>query len=163
MLVVAGIIGIVLAVNYEAPPPQYYAEIEIKDAGVIKVELNSEKSPKTVAKFIELANKGTYDGTSFYELTNGKLYGGNKDANVPHIYGEFENGLTNEKGVISMAKSGLNAVNPSQFFINLKDNKQYDSETVEFGKVVSGLDILENLDVSEEKNPTIVKVTVAEK
>lgn len=163
LLIAAIIVGIVLIANYESPAPQYVAEIQIKDAGTVKVELNSEMSPKTVAKFVELANNGTYNGVSFYELVGGKLYGGNKDANVAHIYGEFDNGLTNEKGVISMAKSGLNAVNPALFFINMQDNTQFDKETVEFGKVTSGLDILENYDISDGNFPVIEKITIITK
>ena len=59
IVLAAIIVGIVLAVNYEAPAPQYYAEIQIKNVGTVKVDLNSEKAPKAVGKFIELANKGT--------------------------------------------------------------------------------------------------------
>lgn len=160
---IAIIVGIVLAVNYEAPAPQYYAEIQVKDVGIIKVELNSEKSPKAVGKFIELANKGTYNGVSFYEIANGKLYAGSKDASVAQILGEFDNGLTNEKGVISMAKSSVNTVNPALFYINLQDNAQNDKEAVEFGKVISGLDLLEKLTVTEENSPIIEKITIIEK
>lgn len=163
LLITACIVGIVLAVNYEESAPQYYAEINVKDAGKITVELYGEQSPKAVAKFIELANKGTYDGTSFYEMVGGKLYGGNKEANVAHIYGEFDNGLTNEKGVVSMAKTGLNAVNPAIFFINMKDNPNYNTETVEFGKITSGLDILEKFDISDGKYPIIEKISIKTK
>ncbi|MBR2025393.1 MAG: peptidylprolyl isomerase [Clostridia bacterium] len=160
LLLAAIITGIVLAVNYEAPEPLYYAEISIKDAGVVKVELNSGAAPKTVEKFIDLANKGVYNGTSFYELTGGKLYGGDRNIDVAHIYGEFNNGLTNEKGVVSMSRSGLNSVNPAIFFINMKDNQQHDNETVEFGKVTSGLELLENFDISEGNIPVIEKIII---
>ena len=54
LLLAAIITGIVLAVNYEAPEPLYYAEISIKDAGVVKVELNSGAAPKTVENFKNL-------------------------------------------------------------------------------------------------------------
>ena len=157
------IVGIVLAVNYEAPAPQYYAEIQIKNVGTVKVDLNSEKAPKAVGKFIELANKGTYNGVSFYNLANGKLYAGNKDASVAQILGEFDNGLTNKKGVISMAKASVNTVNPALFYINLQDNTHNDKEAVEFGTVTSGLDLLEKLTVTEESSPIIEKITIIEK
>ena len=161
VLLVAGIIGIVVAANYEKPAPEYVAEIQLKGIGTLKVELNSEKAPKAVAKFIELANKGIYDGTSFYQLLGGKLYGGDKNAKAAHILGEFDNGLTNETGVISMAKSSSSSVNPAVFFINLKDNKAYDKETVEFGKVVEGLNLI--ADGKEGAMPTIEKITISEK
>ena len=157
------IVGIVLAVNYEAPAPKYYAEIQIKDVGTVKIDLDSEKAPKTVGKFIELANKGTYNGVSLYEIANGKLYAGNKEASVAHILGEFDNGLSNKKGVISMAKASVNTVNPALFYINLQDNTQNDKEAVEFGTVVSGLDLLENLTVTAENSPIIEKITIIEK
>ncbi len=163
VLLAAIIVGIVLAVNYEAPAPQYYAEIQIKNVGTVKVDLNSEKAPKAVGKFIELANKGTYNGVSFYNLANGKLYAGNKDASVAQILGEFDNGLTNKKGVISMAKASVNTVNPALFYINLQDNTQNDKEAVEFGTVTSGLDLLEKLTVTAENSPVIEKITIIEK
>lgn len=163
LLIAAIIVGIVFMVKYFSRTPKSYAEIQIKDAGVITVELDSENAPKTVAKFVELAEKGTYSGSSFYELVGGKLYGGNKEASVSHIFGEFENGLTNEKGVISMARAGLTTVNPALFFINMKDNPAYDNDAVEFGKVISGLDILENFDISDGKYPIIEKITIKTK
>lgn len=164
VIALAGIIvGIVLAVNYEAPAPKYYAEIQIKDVGTVKVDLDSEKAPKAVGKFIELANKGTYNGVSFYEIANGKLYAGNKETEVAQILGEFDNGLTNKKGVISMAKASVNTVNPALFYINLQDNTQNDKEAVEFGTVISGLDLLEKLTVTEENSPIIEKITIIEK
>ena len=163
VLLIAGIVGIVIAVNYEAPPPEYIAEIQIKDVGAVKVSLNSEKSPKGVSKFIELANKGVYNGVSIYDLSNGKLYCGNKEASTAHILGEFDNGLTNKKGVISMAKSSVNTVNPALFYINLQDNTQNDKEAVEFGEVTEGLNLLEKLTVTAENSPVIEKITIIEK
>ena len=163
IVLAAIIVGIVLAVNYEAPAPKYYAEIQIKDVGTIKVDLDSEKAPKAVVKFIELANKGTYNGVSFYEIANGKLYAGNKDASVAQILGEFDNGLTNKKGVVSMAKASVNTVNPALFYVNLQDNTQNDKEAVEFGTVISGLDLLEKLTVTAENSPVIEKIIIIEK
>ena len=163
IVLAAIIVGIVLAVNYEAPAPKYYAEIQIKDVGTVKIDLDSEKAPKAVGKFIELANKGTYNGVSFYEIANGKLYAGNKETEVAQILGEFDNGLTNKKGVISMAKASVNTVNPALFYINLQDNTQNDKEAVEFGTVISGLDLLEKLTVTEENSPIIEKITIIEK
>lgn len=161
VLLIAGIIGIVAAVNYEKPAPEYVAEIQLKGVGTLKVELDSKNAPKAVGKFVELAEKGIYNGTSFYQLLGGKLYGGDKNAKVAHILGEFDNGLTNETGVISMAKSSSSSVNPALFFINLKDNKAYDKETVEFGKVVEGLNLI--IGVKEDAMPTIEKVIITKK
>ena len=76
VLLIAGIIGIVAAVNYEKPAPEYVAEIQLKGVGTLKVELDSKNAPKAVGKFVELAEKGIYNGTSFYQLLGGKLYGG---------------------------------------------------------------------------------------
>ena len=163
LLLAAIVVGIVLAVKYSSKALEYYAEIKIKDKGTIVVALDNENAPKAVAKFMELAKNGTYDGSSFYELASGKLFGGNKEADVSHILGEFENGLTNQKGVISMKRTGLTTVNPALFFVNMQDNPEYDNDAVEFGVVTSGLDILENFDISDGKYPIIEKITIKTK
>jgi len=163
VLAVGGIVGLIIALNYEEPPVQYEAQIQIKDKGTVTVKLNSEKSSKAVLKFVELAKKGSYDGKSFYELKDGQLFGGDKDADVGQLFAELDSGLSNKKGVISMAKSSFNTVNPMTFFINTKDNTQLDNEVVEFGEVISGIEIIEGLTVTNEAKPIIEKITIIEK
>ena len=163
VLAVGGIVGLIIALNYEEPPVQYEAQIQIKDKGTVTVKLNSEKASKAALKFVELAKKGSYDGKSFYELKDGQLFGGDKDADVGHLFAELDSGLSNKKGVISMVKSSGNTVNPMTFFINTKDNTQLDKEVVEFGEVIGGLDIIEGLTVTEEAKPVIEKITIIEK
>lgn len=162
VLAVGGIVGLIIALNYEAPPVTYYAEIQIKDKGTVTVKLNNEKAEKAVSKFIELANKGAYNGKSFYSLENGQLFGGDKDASAGQIFGEFDSGLTNKKGVISMSKSSENTVNPAVFFINTRDNANLDMQSVEFGEITKGLEIIESLEVSENSKPIIEKITIIE-
>ena len=163
VLVVGGLTGLIIALNYEEPPVQYEAQIQIKDKGVVTVKLNSEKSEKATLKFVELAKKGSYDGKSFYDLKDGQLFGGDKDADAAHLFAELDSGLSNKKGVISMIKSTENTVNPMTFFINTKDNTQLDKEVVEFGEIIEGLDIIESLTVNENSKPVIEKITIIEK
>lgn len=163
VLVVGGIVGLIVALNYEEPPVRYEAQIQIKDKGTVTIKLDNEHAPKAVAKFIELANKGTYNGKSFYSLENGQLFGGDKEANVAHILGEFNNGLSHKKGVISMTKSSDNTVSPATFFITTEDKTSLDKACVAFGEITSGLDIIEGLTVSEDSQPIIEKITIIEK
>lgn len=163
LLVVGGIVGIIIASNYEAPEPEYFAEVQIKDKGTVTIKLNSDTAPKAVNKFIELVNKGTYNGKSFYSLENGQLFGGAKDASLAHIFGEFDNGLNHKKGVISMVKSGNGTVNPATFFITTEDNVSLDKTCVAFGEITNGFDIIEGLTVSEDNQPIIEKITIIEK
>ena len=163
VLLVAGITTWIIVANYEEPPVKYEAQIQIKDKGTVTVSLDNDHAPKAVAKFMELAGKGTYNGKSFYSSENGKVYGGDKDGSASHIFGEFNNGLSHKKGVISMAKSTGNTVNPSSFFITTKDNTALDKDCVAFGEIISGLDIIEGLEISESNKPIIEKITIIEK
>lgn len=163
VLIVGGVVGLIIALNYEAPPVEYIAEMQIKDKGTVTIKLNSDTAPKAVAKFIELANKGTYNGKSFYDLENGQLFGGDKEASVSQIFAEVDNGLNHKKGVISMAKSSDNTVNPATFFITTEDKVSLDMSCVAFGEITSGLDIIEGLTVTDDSKPIIEKITIIEK
>ena len=163
VLVVGGVVGLIIALNNEEPVVEYEAQIQIKDKGIVTVKLNREKASKAVLKFVELAKKGSYNGKSFYEAKDGQVFGGDKNAEIGQLYAELEGSLSNKKGVISMAKSSLNTVNPMTFFINTKDNTQLDNDVVEFGEVISGLEIIEKLEITEEAKPIIEKITIIEK
>lgn len=163
VLIVGGIVGLIIALNYEAPPVVYEAQLQIKDKGTVTIKLNSDTASKAVAKFIELANKGTYNGKSFYELKNGQLFGGDSEAKVSQIFAEVDNGLNHKKGVISMKSDGENSVNPATFFITTEDKVSLDKSCVAFGEIISGLDIIEGLKVTEDNKPIIEKITIIEK
>ena len=163
VLIVGGIVGLIVALNYEAPPVVYEAQLQIKDKGTVTIKLNSDTAPKAVAKFIELANKGTYNGKSFYELKNGQLFGGDNEAKVSQIFAEVDNGLNHKKGIISMQSDGENSVNPATFFITTEDKVSLDKSCVAFGEIINGFDIIEGLKVTEDNKPIIEKITIIEK
>ncbi|MGE5234893.1 MAG: peptidylprolyl isomerase [Acidobacteriota bacterium] len=126
--------------------------------GVIVIELDPEKAPKTVANFLEYVRTGHYFGTIFHRVIPGfMIQGGGVTADFQGkplrdpIENEAGNGLKNLRGTVAMART--NAVNSAtaQFFINLKDNPflDYKNSTPDgfgycvFGKVVEGMDVVD--------------------
>ncbi|CAH2798427.1 MAG: Peptidyl-prolyl cis-trans isomerase PpiB (EC [uncultured Caballeronia sp.] len=128
--------------------------------GVIKLELDAEKAPKTVENFLKYVKKGHYDNTVFHRVIDGfMIQGGSfepsmkqKPADAP-INNEANNGLTNDNGTIAMARTNDPHSATAQFFINVKDNDflNHSSPTPQgwgytvFGKVVDGMDVVEKI------------------
>lgn len=119
-------------------------------------ELYEEKAPITVNNFIKLVNEGFYNGLIFHRVISGfMIQGGDPLGNGTggsdeNIVGEFasngfENDLKHTRGVISMAR----AMNPnsasSQFFIMHKDAPHLDGNYAAFGKIVEGLDVVDEI------------------
>lgn len=141
------------------------AEIQT-EKGVMKVEFYDKDAPNTVKNFIGLAQKGFYDGLSFHRvIPNFVIQGG-----CPNGIGNGGPGYTikceldgdnqyHDKGVLSMAHAGRNT-GGSQFFIcHNRDNTQHlDRNHTCFGKVVEGLDIIDQI----KQGDKIVKITVQE-
>ena len=98
--------------------------------GEIKLELNDEKAPLTVENFKTIATSGYYEGTIFHRVINGFMVQGggltadmsNKSSETSPIQNEANNGLSNDRGTIAMARTGDPHSATSQFFINHKDN-----------------------------------------
>jgi len=128
--------------------------------GVIVVELYPEKAPKTVENFLGYVKTGHYIGTIFHRvIPNFMIQAGGVTQEFqgkplrPPVVNEANNGLSNKRGTIAMAR--LPEVNSatSQFFINLKDNGFLDfrNETPEgygycvFGKVVEGMKVVDTI------------------
>ncbi len=159
----------------------YYADIEIEGYGVITVKLDKSAAPKTVKNFVKLAKKGFYDGLTFHRIIEGFMMqggcpkgngtGGNLDKNGEevNIVGEFSkngyaNSISHERGVISMARSGgypeadyYNTAS-SQFFIVHKDSPHLDGNYAAFGRVVTGMEIVDK--ICEEAKPTDTNGTI---
>jgi peptidyl-prolyl cis-trans isomerase B (cyclophilin B) len=128
--------------------------------GAIVIELNEEKAPKTVENFLNYVKSGQYDGTIFHRIIDGfMIQGGGMDAemnekptNAP-IENEADNGLRNDKGTIAMARTQDPHSATSQFFINVKDNDflNHTGKNMQgwgytvFGKVTSGMDVIEKM------------------
>jgi len=152
--------------------------IEMENGGKIVLELNASAAPKTVENFEKLVKEGFYDGLIFHRVIKGfMIQGGCPDGTGMggpgySITGEFaQNGFDNpirhERGVISMAR----AMNPnsggSQFFIMHKDSPHLDGGYAAFGKVVEGIDVVDEIASTEVdatdrplKKQKIKKVTI---
>ena len=130
--------------------------IEMENGGLIKIGLCPEAAPKTVANFEKLVSEGFYDGLIFHRVISGfMIQGGDPQGNgmggaKDNIIGEFaanghDNPLKHTRGVISMAR----AYNPnsasSQFFIMHADAPHLDGQYAAFGKVLSGLEVVDEI------------------
>ena len=116
--------------------------------GVIKVDLLPEKAPLTVANFVNLAQRGFYDGLSFHRviadfmIQGGCPEGSGRGGPGYRFEDETGNGVRHERGVLSMANAGPNT-NGSQFFITHVATPWLDGKHTVFGKVVEGLDVVD--------------------
>ena len=128
--------------------------IEMENGGVIEGELYPEKAPQSVANFIDLANHNYYDGLIFHRVIPGfMIQGGCPDGTGMGgpgycIKGEFffngvKNDLRHKRGVLSMARSSSPNSAGSQFFIMHQDAKHLDGQYAAFGKVTSGMDVVD--------------------
>lgn len=147
----------------------HHAEIDIKDYGVIKVELNGDVAPITVANFINLANSHFYDGLTFHRIIDGfMMQGGDPLGNGTGgsentIKGEFsqngvENNLSHTRGAISMARSTEMDSASSQFFIVQSDSTYLDGQYACFGYVTDGMDIVDKIcknEVTTDSNGSV--------
>lgn len=130
--------------------------IEMENGRKIKLELYPDKAPITVKNFEKLASEGFYDGLCFHRVISGfMIQGGDPLGNGmggsdDKIKGEFAaNGVRNDlkhtRGVISMARSMSPNSASSQFFIMHKDAPHLDGQYAAFGKVVEGLDVVDEI------------------
>ncbi len=136
--------------------------IEMEDGGIIKVELYPNIAPNTVSNFISLVNKGFYNGVVFHRvIPNFMIQGGCPEGigtGGPgySIKGEFsgngfKNDLKHTRGVISMARSNHPDSAGSQFFLMTADSPHLDAQYAGFGKVTSGLDVVDAI-VSQKRD-----------
>jgi len=150
----------------------HHAEIDIKDYGVIKLELDGNAAPITVDNFIKLASEGFYDGSTFHRIIpdlimqGGAPAGGNRNSGSEQtIKGEFKmngvvNGIMHVRGTISMARPGNDMDGASsQFFILQKDYPAWDGMYAGFGHVTEGMDVVDkvcNSAKTEDDNGTVL-------
>ncbi|MDE2408422.1 MAG: peptidylprolyl isomerase [Xanthomonadaceae bacterium] len=116
--------------------------------GTIRVELAADKAPLTVANFVNLAQRGFYDGLNFHRVINdfmvqgGCPEGSGRGGPGYRFEDETSNGLGHERGVLSMANAGP-GTNGSQFFITHVPCGWLDGKHTVFGKVVEGLEVVD--------------------
>ncbi|HSQ71865.1 MAG TPA: peptidylprolyl isomerase [Rubrivivax sp.] len=124
-------------------------------AGDIVLELDADKAPKSVANFVQYVNAGHYDGTIFHRVIGSFMIqgggftadGAQKPVRAP-IPLEAGNGLSNLRGTVAMARTGVPDSATAQFFINVVDNPRLDTAGggyAVFGKVVTGMDIVDKI------------------
>ena len=143
------------------PQVELHITINVADTatqGVITLELDAEKAPKTVENFLSYVNQGFYNGTIFHRvIKNFMIQGGGftvdmdqKPTNAP-VENEAANGLKNTRGSIAMARTNDPHSATAQFFINTVDNDflNFKSPTAQgwgyavIGKVVKGQEVVD--------------------
>lgn len=134
----------------------HHVEIKVKDYGTIKLELDADTAPITVANFIQLAEDGFYDGLTFHRIISGFMIqggdplGDGTGGSNEEIKGEFsqngiDNDITHDRGVISMARSNDPDSASSQFFIVHEDSPFLDGSYAAFGHVTDGIEIVDEI------------------
>ena len=135
-------------------------ELHIADYGVITLELDAAKAPKTVANFLSYVNKGHYDNTLFHRVIPGfMIQGGGMEPGMKQkptdaqIENEANNGLKNDPYTVAMARTSAPHSATAQFFINVARNDflNHTAPSAQgwgyavFGKVVSGSDVVDRI------------------
>ena len=129
-------------------------EIVMQDGGVIVLELDADAAPISVENFLKLVDQGFYDGLTFHRISQGfMIQGGCPDGTgtggpSERIFGEFaangyDNPLSFTRGTIGMARSGDPNSAGSQFFITDVDCFFLDGDYAPFGKVISGIEVVD--------------------
>jgi cyclophilin family peptidyl-prolyl cis-trans isomerase len=145
--------------------------------GKVKIELFADRSPITVKNFLDYVDKKQYDGLTFHRvmpefmIQGGGFEPGLKDAKNEQevnklekktgtpIKNESDNGVSNERGTLAMARTGDPNSATAQFFINVVDNKKLDAKGgrpgyAVFGKVVEGMDVVDK--IKDVKTKTVI-------
>ena len=126
-------------------------------AGDLRIELDDEKAPVSVANFLSYVNKGFYDGTIFHRvIRNFMIQGGGFESGMTqkptdaNIQNEAKNGLKNDKYTLAMARTSAPHSATAQFFINTTNNGFLNNDQAQdgwgyavFGKVVGGQDVVD--------------------
>lgn len=147
-------------IDQKAPAPAAAMEYCVfhTSKGDIVMELERAKAPVTVDNFVSYIKDGFYDGTVFHRIVpNFVVQGGGFDTKGtqkktrPPILNEWQNGLKNKRGTLSMARTNDPGSATSQFFISLKDNDMLDQPIsgnagyAVYGRVISGMNIVDDM------------------
>ena len=131
--------------------------IEMENGKTIELELYPQYAPESCANFEKLVKQGFYDGLTFHRVIPGFMIQGGCPLGTGtggpgwHIKGEFasngftQNTLKHTRGVLSMARSMMPNSAGSQFFIMHEDAPHLDGDYAAFGKVVSGIEVVDEI------------------
>ncbi len=131
--------------------------IEMENGKTIELELYPQYAPESCANFEKLVKEGFYDGLTFHRVIPGFMIQGGCPLGTGtggpgwHIKGEFasngftQNTLKHTRGVLSMARSMMPNSAGSQFFIMHEDAPHLDGDYAAFGKVVSGIEVVDEI------------------
>ena len=182
-LLLATLTGLLAACSDAAADKKNPVVVMETSMGTIKIELAADKAPITVKNFLSYVDDKFYDGTIFHRvISDFMIQGGGlepgfkekKETKDP-IKNEADNGLSNKKYTIAMARTDEPDSATAQFFINVKDNKALDHKDKTrrgygycvFGKVIDGTDVVDKIrqiDVEEdargEKSKPVKEVLV---
>ena len=129
-------------------------KITMENGGVIEGELYPDKAPQSVYNFIDLCNHHFYDGKIFHRVISGFMIQGGCPEGTgmggpgycikgEFFFNGFKNEIRHKRGVLSMARSSSPNSAGSQFFIMHQDAKHLDGQYAAFGKVTSGMDVVD--------------------
>jgi cyclophilin family peptidyl-prolyl cis-trans isomerase len=161
-LVSLALAGLALSAGAADPPQRPKGPVVVLQTsmGTIKIGLNQDKAPLTVANFVEYVKAGHYDGTIFHRVIRDfMIQGGGMDSNMKEkatrkpIRNEAKNGLRNSRGTVAMARTNDPDSATAQFFINVKDNHPLDygiggAGYAVFGEVLEGMDVVDKIKVT---------------
>ena len=142
------------AASAHAADPENTLVLELKD-GKVLIELFPDKAPKTVARIKELARQKFYDGIVFHRVIDGFMAqtgdptGTGMGGSGKNLNAEF-NDTPHVRGVVSMARAQDPNSADSQFFIVFKDSKFLDGQYTAFGKVIEGMQYVDNIKKGSE-------------
>ena len=141
--------------------------IEMENGDIMKAELYPEIAPNTVRNFIDLIDRGFYDGVMFHRVIPGFMIQGGCPEGTGmggpgySIKGEFSrNGFKNElkhtRGVLSMARTMMPNSAGSQFFIMVADAPHLDDQYASFGKIIEGMEVADEIGNTKTDNNAII-------
>jgi cyclophilin family peptidyl-prolyl cis-trans isomerase len=134
--------------------------------GTVKIELFEKEAPTTVKNFLSYVDDKFYDGTVFHRvIPTFMIQGGGFEAGMKEkktkdpIKNESDNGVSNKRGTLAMARTSEPNSATAQFYINVKDNNFLDKEKAGdgvgycvFGKVIDGMDVVDKIKAVETGN-----------
>ena len=150
----------VLTASLVTASPVWAQKVKLSTSmGDIVLQLDAQKAPMTVANFVQYVKAGQYNGTVFHRVIDGFMVQGGgmtpdlqeKPVRAP-IKLEAKNGLSNVRGSVAMARTGIPDSATAQFFINLGDNLRLDAANAAdgngyavFGQVIEGTDVVDKI------------------